>query len=463
MRRAFLTGLALILCMPGPAGANVALDLGLGTMHTAMGGASCAAVDDFAAVHYNPAGLAWVDRAHVGFVSIYARPHVYVENVAALRGFHQIQVMRGIGGGIDVIDPLLVEPEATFGAVVGIAADLGYLAGLERAAIGCAVYLPYRSLVKTPVVSSAPTTPHLVFYTDRLVGPVFQFGAAWRLLKGLSIGAAVNIMTDLAMDTYAAVTLDASEGGIVEGLNNPIVVPVVNREMRARIVPHVGLQWKPADSLEMGLTYRGEIRARSEGSQHFAIDLIAPATGERVHLLDVDLDPLVFVNFFTPRSMTIGVAVKPVDRVMIALDFAWNDWSAFVDGSGTSPDAPFRDTLVPRLGLRFAVTGALSIGIGYFFQPSPVPDQLRGSNYIDLDKHVASIGWTYRLPRPVLGKRRLEVGGYLQFHEMVRRRYTKESTGETVMRYGVEYPEYGPNYAVSADLVSFGVGCTLLF
>jgi long-subunit fatty acid transport protein len=102
-------------------------------------------------------------------------------------------------------------------------------------------------------------------------------------------------------------------------------------------------------------------------------------------------------------------------------DLTWANWSAFQNPaahldialtlqippalgglalpplpSGTAlANANFHDTFVPRLGVEWRIPVSIhtfALRAGYRYDPSPVPNQVASSNYMDATRHVFSLG-----------------------------------------------------------------------
>ncbi|MEM9494303.1 MAG: hypothetical protein AAGC55_34475, partial [Myxococcota bacterium] len=60
------------------------------------------------------------------------------------------------------------------------------------------------------------------------------------------------------------------------------------------------------------------------------------------------------------------------------------------------PDPGFRDILIPHLGVEWRAFEAdrarVDVRAGYVYEPSPAPEQIAESNFIDNGKHTVSLG-----------------------------------------------------------------------
>jgi len=457
------TILASLLLAPSPLPATIAMDLGIGSRATSLGGAYTAIADDFSATFYNPAGLTQIRRAEITLTSLYASPEFSMSNQEMVNIYHRVMALRGIGGGVTYLDIPPVRMDRSFGAILGIAADMEYLFGLKRFYFGLAAYLPYEWMAKSVAVSTTGTFPHFPLYVARWASPVINVALAYEILPNLSLGAGANLLMDMAIDTYAAVTMDFEQHGLVGGINSPIVTPVVNRELVLDAAPQAGILWKPGRGVSLGLSYRGKLVVNLKGAEEFSISVRLPFVDGEHRVLTASATPLVFANFFSPHAVTLGVAWEIGERALSSFDLTWNKWSDFIDGRGRRPTIPFHDTFVPRAGFEYSIAEDFRVSAGYFYQRSPVPNQPRESNYLDFTKHVFSFGFSYTFPKPVLKKRKLSVQGYLQYHLLEDRVIDKVDTGDTVTRSGFEFPEYGPDYEISGYIFNGGITVKLEF
>jgi hypothetical protein len=103
------------------------------------------------------------------------------------------------------------------------------------------------------------------------------------------------------------------------------------------------------------------------------------------------------------------------------------NWSSYSLPDWRGPIKEWYNTVVPRGGVEVCVWDAIVARGGYYFDPSPIPDQFDvQSNYLDTDKHVFSVGLGYSFSRlPWVGELPLyypiQLDGYFQFQHMPRR------------------------------------------
>jgi long-chain fatty acid transport protein len=174
--------------------------------------------------------------------------------------------------------------------------------------------------------------------------------------------------------------------------------------MNMKIKPNVlaGLYLSPgkvSSALE-GLDFGFSYRAKSK------LD-IYPFTTKGV--TDVGHIPLTMIlalnDYFQPEMYTFGTSYA-TGPVVISVDVEFQKWSDFSWSIPMTENfkgelGKFKDIYVPRLGVEYKASSVMSLLFGYFYEPSFVPDSaVSGTmNYLDNDKHVASVGFSLKLPQ----------------------------------------------------------------
>ena len=105
-------------------------------------------------------------------------------------------------------------------------------------------------------------------------------------------------------------------------------------------------------------------------------------------------------------------------------------------------DPNFSNIVIARLGLENEILHGEKIRllsrVGYFFEPSPAPNQTQNTNYADSHKHGTSIGLGLELLdlRPVL-ESPLELDWVFQAIWMQNRSYNKDSPADLIGDYTI--------------------------
>ncbi len=329
---------------------------GFGSRHAAQASAGSAAIDDFAAVYYNPAGLGAGTGKQLSIGVLGAVSNLKVEKRR-----------------LPLTDPN--------GLVIGITAPAplgGPLA--DRIRIGMGMYLLPGTVLR--ITARFPDEPFYPWYDNRLQRIVVMPGAGVKVIDGLWVGMALNFLAGL-------------DGALIAGEGS-------TRELEARVdekVPSVariiaGALYQIIPSVRVGLTYR----------QRFELPFATRADTE-VAGEPIDLD-LRAAGQYTPNQITLGGALLD-PRGHVALDLTWSNWSEYggpfvvVESelplvgplAGSLPVVPYRDTIAVRLGGEIAPSELVTLRGGYGFETSPIPAEQTGvTNLLDGPKHTIGLG-----------------------------------------------------------------------
>ncbi len=403
----------------------------------AMGGAYTAMGDDLTATYYNPAALTEAERIRAEFGYFITTPSLDF----AVEGSSE--------------EPKV---DATKGYNLGIAVPLGDFYGSWVWGFG--LHNPQGLSVRP--LFHPPTEPYFLDYSNRtqelIILPAIGFSP--EALQELSAGLGISVLLD-------------TEGTIITPSepvdDDQISLPRSDLTMVATIATHAGLLYKPMENLRVGLAFRDEL----------AIDI------DTVTIIpDFDTDVSTHsATLFSPRQIALGIAYDPIEKLTVAADLAWIDWSeyeppfgtveAFLLGSedpdkSTDIDPDFKDTYNPKLGVEYHLYDFLDLRAGYSFEPSPVPDRtLKGtSNILDSHTHIFSGGFGLYLGElcdiPFL--RILRIDGHLQFITLTERKVKKDPglMLESNNDARLENPGY-PGFKIGGSVINWGLTGSLVF
>jgi len=170
----------------------------------------------------------------------------------------------------------------------------------------------------------------------------------------------------------------------------------------------------------------------------------SPSAVRNVRISDAEL--IVEVETALPQSIAGGLAWQANDRLRLALQVEWVNWSDAFDTlditlrNGTNRDldalagAELRDSVplgwddqfVFRTGMEYAVREALTLRLGYAFGANPMPEHLVSPLNAAISEHLVSagigcrigkclvdLGYQYELPRSVhTGRSGFQAGEY---------------------------------------------------
>ena len=334
--------------------------VGLGGQGIAMGGAVAATSADYAAMFYNPAGLAFAEGPTLGLGFVYGGPDLRIngetQDVDPIRAFQ-------IGGSL----------------------PLGSSKYLGRITLGVAAHIPTSTAIM--MGASDPVQPHFVLYSIDPQRTAIYLGGSIRILPCLSIGGGVSMLAGAELNMSL----------------NLMSTTFLTHQSPSKYIfdPIFGIKFKPTKSLSLAAVYREAKTASLEPEL-------------KIFVAETQILPTVTIlNLYNyePREVVLAAAYRFKDRLLVELDVTWMDYSAYQASTPqyvfeedvpdwvktlmsmhNFPDPGFKDVFVPRLGSEFLLNKTFTLRGGYYYQASPVPDQRGITNYADADKHVLSIG-----------------------------------------------------------------------
>ena len=285
----------------------------------------------------------------------------------------------------------------------------------DRIALGVGAFSPHGLLVRARVL--APERPQLPLLSDQVQSLNASAGVGVNLGSGLRLGVGALALAQLVGDVEITTGPDGRVGALVE------------EQMVAAYAPVVGAALEAADGTVLGAAWRGPLRA------DFDMQVRVQDLGELA----------------LPELNLAGVAQYDPMQVQAELGQRWNDWavvlgatyqrwSAFhgwlhatVTCPGEDPTCEalpaerieFHGTVVPRVAVerRFdlATHALATTRLGYFFEPSPLPEQTEETNLWDNHRHALTLGYGIEMTEPV----GLSVDFFYQLHILAPRTHHK--------------------------------------
>jgi long-chain fatty acid transport protein len=312
-----------------------------------------------------------------------------------------------------------LHPDAMRGTLIAASLPLP-LAGLlrDRVALGLAFYTPTNVVVRGRVLY--PETPQFPLITDRLQSISIQGGLGLDLGRGIRVGVGVAALAAISGTVIVATDNSGSVGTKVDD------------QLVASYAAIVGASYDLGDSYRVGVTYRGSLAAR------FAVQIEVHDLGA----LTVPPFNIAGLAQYDPWQIQGEIArVKGPWKVAVGATF--KRWSAYPGAPEPTvlcpPENPscaalvpappgFHDTVVPRVGVEREIQGGegwtvLARG-GYFFEPSPVPEQKGSSRLFDNSRHALTLGGGLQLTAPL--PLRVEIFG--QYHLLAERAHHAEGS-----------------------------------
>jgi long-chain fatty acid transport protein len=179
-------------------------------------------------------------------------------------------------------------------------------------------------------------------------------------------------------------------------------------------------------------------------------------------------------NLFSPRQLSAGFEYD-AGSWLVTADITWLQWSAFkapasvisidletgasemgLPATAVIENPNFQDIVIARVGLENELLNSETLRllsrVGYFFEPSPAPDQTQNTNYADSHKHGTSLGFGVQLLnlKPIL-ESPLEIDWVFQAIWMQPRNYNKDSPADLIGDYRISGVILGSSLTVGVQ------------
>ncbi|MDP8222276.1 MAG: outer membrane protein transport protein [Candidatus Lernaella stagnicola] len=375
MRRLLPILLVLLCAVPAAAGSYDVF--GTGARAIALGGAYSAISNDISGLYYNTAALAQVERLHVEFGYAYAQPKMIINGRA-----QNIDDHRGV----------------TLGGI------LSTKVFDRRLSLGLNVFMPDHHMLRFLVLSI--NQPHSAFRHNANHSFTIMSGAGYEIFSWMRVGMGINVLAKEKGGMDFAITEDRpSEGAVFS-------------ELSPNYALMGGLHFTPTEWLRLGLAFRDKLELQFNLPNDIGIPSLKIFDGNRLQVLRPSQLYLIADSnsHFSPRAYVLGAAFDITDRWLAALNVEYNEWSdmstdapyasAFVYGGladvfptqpGRRPKPPdFDDVFSYHVGAEFrpVLREHLRVDVrtGYWYRPTPVPEQRYANNYLDSDTHIFSAG-----------------------------------------------------------------------
>ena len=212
----------------------------------------------------------------------------------------------------------------------------------------------------------------------------------------VSFGLGVEIIPELYIGGGAFIGVKGKNGLVAQtDLAGSTKEEQINVEAEPMIAPIVGLYAPFHPMVTLGAVYRGKVVTSFDDINAQTQALVSDS-----ELTTLDL-VMVFKDGYVPQQAALGVSVRPIDELMLAVEGSWVNWSDFedeVDDSVVRDEGGLhtRDIYIPRLGIEWTAYENLYIRFGYYWEDTPFSKPGLGNTAIlDNEKHVGSFGVGY--------------------------------------------------------------------
>lgn len=399
--------LLFFLVPPSGSRANVQEIFGISPKAISMGNAFSAVADDSSACYYNPAGLGQHEHNQLTIGYVYSQPR--------MKQFR-------VSGPEDLITRDEVHYRSLlFGAMVNLAQFLNTRG--HNLMFGVTATLGDNYKVIWRMHDWNPVVPRFIRTGDAMNRAHVFSGVGVEILREkLYLGVSVNFWQNFKSDLEIELNLDQTVTGKKAFI-----------DVESEISPIVGVLARPFPWLAVACTYRDGWAVDAPVDINNILNLGAVKIPVRVSMVPRD--------YCLPWNVTLGLAVRPNRWLRFSADLTYYHWSEFELPMWEGRIKPWDNTLLPRFGVEARVLRDLRLRAGYYYDPSPVPDQGDvTSNFLDCSKHVVSGGFGYAITRlPLAGELPLRfpisMDAFFQFQIMENRIQAKNaSTGQESWR-----------------------------
>ena len=314
--------------------------------------------------------------------------------------------------------PGAVHPEPMRGTVIGGVLPLPFGGVLrDRVALGFGFFTPTNVVVRGRVLY--PETPQFALLGDRMQSVTIQAGLGLDLGYGIRVGAGFSALAAIAGSVVVQTDTSGSVGTKVDD------------QLVASYAKAFGASYDFLDDYRVGVAWRSPLAAR------FSVAIEVHDLG----MLKVPPFNIAGLAQYDPGQLAIEVA-RVKGRVKIAGGVTYKKWSSYPGAPEATvlcpPEQPaclalvpapsgFHDTIVPRVGAEIDLDEgegyALKLRFGYFYEPSPTPEQTGEANGFDNARHALTLGYGVHLSDPLPP---IRVDFFSQWHQLAKRTHTKD-------------------------------------
>lgn len=381
MKRALtlLGVLGLAAALAGPVFANGLNLNSLGSRALAMGGAYVGLANDFSAIFWNPAGIASIKQRTFGFFGTDIIP----------KGSYRFDALNPDLGEVTMVDA----KTKTKHYLAGLAAYYVPLSKTVTAGLG--VYVPSGLGAAWKGDDFKKISLGTAYEWSSKVGLVTIAPAlAWQVNDRIAVGATLDI-------NYGSFDLK-THAGSVPGADGPRDLGQYEENLKGwGYGATLGILVKPHRLFSLGATVRTASKVSLEGEAR--ISNLAYLGLKDVSDIKRDVA--------WPLWLAGGVAFYPSQVLTLTADVQYTRWSK-MDVMKTQYLDPFwavlmaadaerpmhwKDATQIRFGAEYRIRPDLALRAGYYWDPTPVPDQTMNVLLPSYDFNVATFGLGYVL------------------------------------------------------------------
>jgi long-chain fatty acid transport protein len=163
---------------------------------------------------------------------------------------------------------------------------------------------------------------------------------------------------------------------------------------------NLGARYRPFDWLAFGLAWRSEIQLTVHGDGDFTKKGTVTIPFKSTDVSGTE--PI-------PESVTMGVMVKPMERLSLEFDAVWTKWSSYksliVNYDDPQPGFGYElkstknwsDTWRFQFGAEYALTDSVDLRAGYVYDQSPVNNDYEDYAVPCTDRQIVTLGAGWKI------------------------------------------------------------------
>jgi len=422
-----------------------------------MGNAMSAIVDDWSSVYYNVAGLGKTYRLYTTpeenkqtSMSLTKKKKGKKKGVLSSSGSssksknyypNEVSLQGGYSFPMLTMDISRVD-SSTGKALPTNAPDVGFYGPLNiGAAINLGIFMKMPFFVSSARmgiamganVNGSAVNVHNVslkshnylMYGNEIRGAKIMIGLGFGFLKDL-FGVGIGVNVTFGGDTSILLDKVAVSGAPQTPYGETLMTLNLNVAAIAGLYFSPGNMWDVVDGLEFGVSYSQE--------NYMSIAPMNTVAVASDGALTMQMNLAIF-DYYQPHIIKGGLAYS-FWIMTISADVEYQFWS-MAKYSTTNTELygedglpKLRNSWVARAGFKFEVLKWLDVSCGYYWMQSVVTDTTdAGSfNLLDNDKHVASVGAKFKLPKFGITGGPIEISIVYQFQYLMPVTVTKDAT-----------------------------------
>jgi long-chain fatty acid transport protein len=384
----------------------------LGSRVLGMGGAFIATADDWTAIYWNPAGLSQQEHWGLG-VTVFS-PHYTLTDGNSISNYDAPQMTYDQGDIFMRVHPTLSgmgdEPLQFGQKTVSASAynpGIGAYWAMPVGVLGLGFYTPMSDYVEWDSAVKDPTTQADITasYTAKTTMSMANLSFATNPTSNFSAGVGLNLV-------YGYNEYDADKEYICAAAP-PLdyTFDYYSEASGTGLEWMLGARYSIIPQLSVGLVYRSGSKLSLSG------------TANASHtMLGIDEASDYTQEFHHPATYGVGLACKPVPRLLLGFDWAQADWTTMIanfdyENKGVvledvDMSLDWERANSYRLGAEYSVSERLSLQAGYAKDLSAVPDKGVGLTCVtEVDKDVFSLGTGYNFKGPQVNATYMYAGG----------------------------------------------------